>query len=127
MTIKSLAQERLDRLVELLNHPAFPACEHVASGADAAFCALHGGSLLCASCLTEHVAVRHRDLACDHCGAPSVLAHAHPIAADIVRIRPPADDVAMLMGAEIHVVLSSSCALHRDETRAEVDAIKIDA
>ncbi|HWC35942.1 MAG TPA: hypothetical protein VG650_14090 [Mycobacteriales bacterium] len=121
---KSLAQERLDRLVVLLNHPAFLACEHVAGGAQVAFCAVHGGELVCTSCLADHLSLRHHALECDHCGARSVVAHWRSYAADLVRIRPPADDVALIMGAEIEVLLSTSCAIHCDETRAHVDAVR---
>jgi hypothetical protein len=124
----SLVRKRHHLFLTLLAAPAVPACEHVAAGEPVLFCALHGGpegcGLMCERCLGEHLAVRHYDLTCDHCGAESVLAHWRPVLViDIIRIRPPADDVALLATPAINVAWSSSCAIHEAETCGDVDAL----
>jgi hypothetical protein len=126
MTTTSLVRQRREKFVKMLGEPAVIACEHVAAGEPVLFCALHGGGLMCERCLGEHLAVRHRDLTCDQCGATSVLAHWRPeLVVDVIRIRPPADDVALLATPAINVAWSSTCAIHQDETRVDVDALNL--
>lgn len=124
MTTTPLVQERHDRFEQMLNAPSVPACEHILDGRPVLFCTMHGGGLMCERCMGEHLAVRHHDLTCDWCGERSVLAHWRScLAIGVIRIRPPADDIALLDGPEIAVAWSSSCAIHEDETRAVVDAV----
>jgi hypothetical protein len=127
MTTQCLARQRFDIWEELFaEFPSLPCCPHIPYGAGIHMCCLHRGVHLCEACLAEHVAVRHDEsTVCDQCGSPAIGFHRRVFSrAEMVVMQPPLEDEVLIAPlTPFTLILASFCAIHSDETLADVEAI----